>query len=327
MTNPADAVDESLSTAEKAVTLLFENIAARGVHTEIGPRLDELGWAEFTAEHPIPACKLLFRTQGRTLAVTDCLNGVMLAELAPLLHGSVNGIVLPEPTEGSTPGSNESRVKGFVLGPATGRLVVPVSAALGTVSIGVVDADRLQAERIDTFDPSVAWTRVRGTLDVPLVEASTHWGRAVGAAHRALSTELVALAEQTLQIAIERISAREQFGTPVGQLQSPRHALAAASATIAGAKVLLEESWRYGGRLSGLTAKTAAGRAHRSAADAALQVCGPIGLTTEHTLHRYVSRGFQMDALFGSYDQLESQLAEYLFDMHAADLALPPPRA
>jgi len=214
-------------------------------------------------------------------------------------------------------------VTGIVLGPLTGRLVVPVSGPMGTVSVAVVDADRLRGERLDTFDPSVYWTRVDGQLDAPSVEASTEWNRAIAAAHRALATELVALADEALRIAVQHAKVRVQFGSPIGSFQSPRHALADVSAALEGARALLGESWRYGGRLSAQAAKAAAGRAHRAVCDAALQVCGAIGLTAEHDLHRYVARGFQLDALCGSYHQLEVLLAERLFGIYSPRRALP----
>jgi alkylation response protein AidB-like acyl-CoA dehydrogenase len=194
---------------------------------------------------------------------------------------------------------------------------------MGAVSIGVVDASQLKGERLDTFDSSVHWTQVSGPLDARLVDASTEWNRAIAAAHRALATELVALADQALRIAVDHVSVRVQFGAPIGSFQSPRHALADASAKLEGARALLGESWRFGGRLSAQTAKAAAGRAHRAVSDAALQVCGAIGLTAEHDLHRYVTRGFQIDTLCGSYLQVEAMLAERLFDIYAPGRALP----
>ncbi len=319
-TNPED---EAWPMIEEAVFRLFDELAAKGEHTVIGPRLNELGWAEIESEYPVEACALLFRAQGRSLALTDALDRVMLAELASLFDEPVDAIVLPELTHGHTPSSTEDQVKGVVLGPLRGRVAVPVSRAMGTVSIAVVDADRLRGERMDTFDPSVVWSCVEGSTDGPLLDASTEWGRAIAAAHRSLATEVIALADQALRIAVDHISVRVQFGSPIGSLQSPRHALADAAARLEGARAVLSESWRYGGLLSAQTAKVAAGRAHRAVSDAVLQVCGAIGLTAEHDLHRYVSRGFQIDALCGSYLQLESLLAERLFDIYAPGRALP----
>jgi hypothetical protein len=96
---------------------------------------------------------LLFRAQGRSLAHTDCLSTVMLAELSPLLDGAVDGIVLPGLADGYAPGSDAQRVAGILLGPlpSAGRLVVPVSGPMATVSISVVDTDRLIGERLETW--------------------------------------------------------------------------------------------------------------------------------------------------------------------------------
>jgi hypothetical protein len=321
------ATDESWPMIEEAVFRLFDEAAAKnpGEHVAIGPPLEALGWSDIEAEYPIQACELLFRAQGRALLNSDRLDRVMLAELSPLLDGPVDGIVLPSLADGYTPGSDGERVAGIVLGPlpSSGRLVVPVSGSQGTVSIGMVGTDRLEAQRLDTFDPSAYWTRVGGPITGDLIDASSEWNRAVAAAHRALATELVALADEALRIAVEQVTARIQFGSPIGSFQSPRHLLADASAGLEGARALLAESWRYGGELTALTAKAAAGRAHRAVSDAAMQVCGAIGLTVEHDLHRYVTRGFQVDALCGSYQQLEALLADRLFEDYSPGRALP----
>lgn len=321
MSNPGD---ESWPMIEEAVFRLFDDLAGKAgadPHVAVGPRLAELGWSDIESEYPVEACELLFRAQGRSLAHTDCLDRVMLAELAPLLDEPADGIVLGD-LAGWGPGSDD-RVSGILLGPLRGRLLVPVSGPTRTVSIGVVDASQLTGERLDTFDATVHWTRVSGPLDACLIDASTEWNRAMAAARRALATELVALADRALRMAVDHVSVRVQFGAPIGSFQSPRHALADASAKLDGARALLGEAWRCGGQLSAQIAKAAAGRAHRAVSDAALQVCGAIGLTAEHDLHRYVTRGFQMDSLCGSYLQLESMLADRLFDSYAPGRALP----
>ncbi|MGX9787782.1 acyl-CoA dehydrogenase family protein [Mycobacterium sp. MMS18-G62] len=308
---------------EEAVFRQFDEVATKGDHVSIDALLSELGWSEIESEYPVDACALLFRAQGRTLALTDALDRVMLAELASSVDSPVDAIVLPALSHGATPSSDDGQVTGILLGPPRGRVLIPISGAMGTVSVAVVDADQLRAERLDTFDATVIWTRVEGAVDGDLADASTEWGRAIAAAHRSLATELVALADQAMHIAVEQVSVRVQFGSPIGSLQAPRHALAAAAARLEGARALLDDSWRYGGVLSAQAAKVAAGRAHRGVADAVLQVCGAVGLTAEHDLHRYVKRGFQIDALCGSYQQLESLLADRLFDTYAPGQALP----
>jgi hypothetical protein len=322
----AGAVDESWPMVEEAVFRLFDELAAKGPaeHFSIGPPLADLGWSDIESEYPVEACELLFRAQGRSRLNSDSLDKVLLAELAPVLDGAVDGIVLPGIAVGYRPGSDAERVNGILLGPMpTGRIAVAVSNPKGEVSVGIVDTNGLEATRLDTFDTSAYWTQVTGPMTGDLVDASAEWASAVAAAHRALATELVALADQALRIAVEHVSVRIQFGAPIGSFQSPRHLLADASATLEGARALLGTTWRCGGELSALTAKAAAGRAHRAVSDAALQVCGAIGLTIEHDLHRYVTRGFQIDALCGSYQQLEALLADRLFAGDAAGQALP----
>ena len=327
MSGAVPSTDESWPMIEEAVFRLFDELAAKnpGEHVAIGPPLEELGWSDIEAEYPIEACELLFRAQGRSLLNSDCLDRVMLAELAPLLDGPVDGIVLPRIADGDRPGYDDERVDGILLGPlpSSGRLVVPVSGPQGTVSIGVIDGHLLEGVRLDTFDTSTHWSRVSGSRTGKLVKATLEWNRAVASAQRALATELVVLADEALRIAVEHVSVRIQFGSPIGAFQSPRHLLADASAGLEAARALLGESWIHGGQLSALTAKAAAGRAHRAVSDAALQVCGAIGLTLEHDLHRYVTRGFQIDSLGGSYQRLEAQLADRLFEDHARGQALP----
>lgn len=317
--------DSEWTMIEEAVFRLFDEAAAKsaGDHVAIGAQLAELGWSDIESEYPIRANELLFRAQGRALAQTDSLATTMLAELAVLLDAPVDGIVLPALRSGPSPVPGQNEVAGIVLGPVRGRLVVPVAGPTGVVSLAVVDAETLTVARLDTFDPSINWNAVSGPLSGALVDASTEWDLAVAAAHRALATELIAVSEQILRIAVEHVSVRVQFGTPIGALQSPRHALADASAHLEGARALLGESWRYGAELSAQSAKIAAGQANRAVADAALQVCGAIGLTAEHDLHRYVNRGFQLDALCGSHQQLEALLAEHLFETYAPGQALP----
>lgn len=323
------APDESWPMIEEAVFRLFDELAGKnpGEHVAVGPPLQELGWSDIEAEYPGDARRLLFRAQGKSLAHTNILDEVVLAELTTVLDETVDGVVLPRPLDGAEPGSTAGCCVGMVLGPLGTdpgrRLAVPARDPRGMVTLGVIDADALVGRRMDTFDASSHWTSVHGNLSESGVEASTEWAQAVAAAHRVLSTELIAVADEVMRVAVKHVSVRHQFGVPIGSFQSPRHSLADAKASLEGARALLSEAWHDGGRLSAHAAKIAAGRAHRAAADAAMQVCGAIGLTAEHELHRYVARGFQIDSTFGSYAQLERSLATDLFETSPPGDALP----
>lgn len=287
-------------------------------YTPLGDRLHELGFADIESEYPLDAQELLFRAQGKNLTQTDCLYRVMLAEFPVDLRADATAVLLPPLGRGRTAG----QVEGILLGPHQGNILVPRWSG-EAVTVAVVPADALTSERIDTFDATAQWTLVRGEFDHPGSIATAQWSRAWSAAQRGLATELVALADQLLTLAAEHVTVRKQFGTPIGSLQSPRHALASAHATVEGARALLTEAWRYGGPMGAQGAKASAGRAHRAAADVALQVCGAIGLTAEHAIHRYVARGFQLNPLCGSPSELDTQIANRLFDSYPADLGLP----
>ena len=306
--------DDTWPMVEETVFHLFEGLAADATTSPmaVGEVLSELGWAEIEIEYPAEADRLLFRAQGRFLNQTDCLDRAMLAELIPLGEQHVTGLVLPTAGDGYNPGIDARGFSGLLTGCAEGLVAVPISGPSGSVEIGIVDVGAMQSRRLDTFDGSLQWLEVRGAVHTS-VPATTQWHQAVSVAHRAIATEVISLADEMLGIAVEHCSARVQFGRRIGSYQSPRHALADASALVEGARALLDQTWRRRDELSSTLAKIAAGRAHRAVSDVALQVCGAIGLTAEHRLHRYVARGFQLDSLLGSYRFHEVVLAQQLF--------------
>jgi len=308
--------DDSWPMIEEAVQRVFRDLAdGPGTHTALGRQLTDLGWADIEADYPIQAAELLFRAQGHRLTSTDCLDRVMLAELATALTMPADAVLLPPPGS-HLPASRHRRIAGIVVGPLRGRIAVPVTGP-ESVELTVIDAECLRGEPVDTFDSSVLWTSVDGDIQAASTDAADPWRRAMAAAQRALATELVAIADRLLAIAAEHAGVRRQFGQPIGAFQAVRHRLADARASVDGARALTTEAWQYGGALPAVLAKAAAGRAHRTAADAAMQTCGAIGLTAEHSLHRYVARGIQLDALCGSHLGLETAIASELFDGHA----------
>jgi hypothetical protein len=252
---------------------------------------------------------------------TDFLDRFMLAELAARLSEPADAVVLPDLSCGDTPSSGNGLVIGITLGPAVGRLVVPIRGPLGTVSIGVVDSSRLQVTPMNTVDPSVNWSQVSGPLPNDLAEATFEWNLAVGAAHRALATELIALTDEVLRIALHAVKTQTHvFASELSP--TIRKTLSDAFADLEAARAVLADSWRYGGLLSGQVAKAISGRAHRKMCDAAQEICGAVGEAPERNLRRYVARGLQLDALCGSYRYLEGLLADRLFDECAPASAL-----
>ncbi|WP_431236823.1 acyl-CoA dehydrogenase family protein [Mycolicibacterium aichiense] len=277
---------------------------------------------EIEVEYPTKADRLLFQAQGRFLTQTDCLDRTVLSELECPAEHRATGVVLPRTGDGYTTGLDAGAFDGVLTGSAEGVVAVPIFGPSRSVDIGFVDVGAMQSRPLDTFDCSLRWLHVSGSVDTT-VPATAQWRCAASAGHRGIATELHALTEELLVIAVDHSSSRVQFGRPIGSYQSPRHAMAEASALVEGTRALLDEAWRRRDSFSATLAKIAAGRAHRAVSDVALQVCGAIGLTAEHRLHRYVARGFQLDSLLGSYRHHEVMLTEELFGEENSEMALP----
>jgi alkylation response protein AidB-like acyl-CoA dehydrogenase len=111
-----------------------------------------------------------------------------------------------------------------------------------------------------------------------------------------------------LTLAQDHVSARRQFGHTIASFQTVRFRLAEAWTWLTAAAAVADAAWGDDTVTAALVAKAYAGQAHRDAVAHCTQVCGAMGVTWEHALHRYVRRGFVLDALLGSADELASRL-------------------
>lgn len=267
--------------------------------------LTELGWDDVVADEPAAATTMLFTEQGRQLARSAILDRVTLAALADDLQAPVGAVCYP--TSGQ-PASADSPVTGVLLqSPLPGTLVAaPVRDNDGGHGLALLLADNLEVRQPSAFDPDLTWHRATGTPEsvVPGVD----WPAAAAAARRALSAELIGVSREALRLAVEHTSTRVQFGHPIAAFQAVRHRLAESHVAVTAAEAVLEAAWTDRGPTAAAAAKAQAGRAHATASRHAVQVCGAIGASLEHPLHRYVARGVALDALLGTSRTLISQL-------------------
>lgn len=267
--------------------------------------LTELGWDDVVADDPADATTMLFTEHGRLLARSAILNRVTIAALGADLPAPVAAICYP--TSGR-PVSVDSPVTGILLqSPLPGTLVAaPVRDDDGRDGLALLLADNLEVQQLSAFDPDLTWHRAAGTPEsvVPGVD----WDAAAAAARRALAAELIGVSREALRLAVEHTSTRVQFGHPIAAFQAVRHRLAEAHVAVTAAEAVLEAAWTDGGPTAAAVAKAQAGRAHATVSRHAVQVCGAIGASLEHPLHRYVARGVALDALLGTSGMLISQL-------------------
>lgn len=300
-----------------------------GAAADVPRQLRELGWNEVAAADPAAASTLLFTEKGRALSAASLLDDAVLpllsAGLPVSLLGGADLVCYPYPGSGAGSGSGSGSGSGFAAGPSstplavTGillrrpgpdeRLVIPVADADG-VSLAVAAASAFTVTPLSSLDHEAGWYAVSGTT--PAARYDGHaWAEAVAIAQRALAAEIIGLAERALELAVEHTSIRRQFNAPIAAFQAVRHRLADASVAIAAARALLDAAFTgspASAPVAAAAAKARAGRAHQTASASAVQVCGAMGATLEHPLHRYVNRGAILDGLLGSSAELTVEL-------------------
>jgi hypothetical protein len=271
--------------------------------------LADLGWDDVVADDEATAISLLFAEQGRAASASAALDTVMRqaggGDWRSPADGGPTVVVHPLGRAESTTHGDRIQIDGVVFR-------APESADTAIVSTDqtscahILTAEQLaeSTTALGGFDPASTLHRVRLTIDRDgLTELKTDWPRATAAARRALSSELVGNAQAMLELAVDHVTQRVQFGRPIGANQTPRHRLAECYALLAGARELVHAAWSSGTPWDATVAKSYAGYAAHTTSRACLQVCGAMGLTSEHALGSYVKRSAVLEGLYGGWQQ------------------------
>ena len=278
--------------------------------------LDDLGWSELAADNFADAYDVLFTTLGRSGAASRALDLVVLDALGDALGNTAPGwadtaVAYPCPL-GGLPAAQPPRAGGLraVLvaePPPKARLLVLLEAGASAGAV-LLERDETEIAPLGGWDPGHGGFELRAAQPAPdRVTPLPGWPAALLAARRALAGELTGLCERMLEIAVAGARGRQQFGRPIGSYQAVRHKLAEARVWTSGAAALVRESCAPGATAAtAATAKAYAGRAHYEVAARVLQTGGAMGLTWDFGLHQLVRRGFWLDALLGSAQQLTS---------------------
>ncbi|MFF4060542.1 acyl-CoA dehydrogenase family protein [Streptomyces sp. NPDC001668] len=128
-----------------------------------------------------------------------------------------------------------------------------------------------------------------------------------------LACEAVGAADRVLEMTVEHVKQREQFGRVIGSFQAVKHRLAdvyvqlqaARSAACFAAWAAADDGQRVGG-----LALAQALEALRTAAAEAIQLHGGIGFTWEHQAQLYFKRATGDDLLFGPAHRLRAHAAD-----------------
>jgi alkylation response protein AidB-like acyl-CoA dehydrogenase len=163
--------------------------------------------------------------------------------------------------------------------------------------------------------PSVDATRKIFALDLDGVripancllagDAAAALATVLDEARVALAADMTGGAERVLEMTVEHVKVRHQFGQPIGAFQAVQHACADMMVAVECAKAATTyAAWAMAehaddAAIAAATAKATAGDAYRQVTAKAIQLHGGIGFTWEHDLHIYYKRALANDVMFG----------------------------
>ncbi|CDX33043.1 putative acyl-CoA dehydrogenase [Mesorhizobium sp. SOD10] len=116
---------------------------------------------------------------------------------------------------------------------------------------------------------------------------------------------------EILELAIDHVNTRSQFGRPLGRFQAIQHLLSDVASELAVTEAVLGQALQnVHDRLGWLSAKAQAGRGATIAASTGHQLFGAIGFTAEHLLHCYTKRLWVWRDHWGRQDDCERTIGE-----------------
>ena len=143
---------------------------------------------------------------------------------------------------------------------------------------------------------------------------------------------LTGLARRMLDMTVDYVKGREQFGVPIGSFQAIKHALADALVAVEFARpMVLAAGWAQAtgttgsGDATALTsaAKVRATDAARLVARTAIQCHGAMGYTTEYDLHLFAKRVWALAPSWGGAEFHRARIAEALGIRGLEEVAMP----
>ena len=200
------------------------------------------------------------------------------------------------------------------------------SPRLHVVDPGSVSSDRLTSidasRRIAKREPA----HEQGRPILEGAEARALWDEVLDRAALSTAGQLVGLAQRMVDLSVDYVSQRKQFGKPIGSFQAVKHHLADVVTRIEFARPVLyraalalerQEAHRS---LLASHAKLACAEAAWLASRKGIQVHGAMGYTWEVDLQMFMKRAWTLSAAWGDPVFHKARLASGLLDAEAAPL-------
>ncbi|OMC40841.1 acyl-CoA dehydrogenase [Mycobacterium sp. GA-1841] len=197
-------------------------------------------------------------------------------------------------------------------------------AVLTEAGVFIVDAGRVTARRAAAFDPvlhvgDLLFDDVRVSDDDRIV---TDTERAKQVALTGMATHTVGACQRILEMVIEHVKERHQFGVAIGSFQAIQHKVADMHVFVERARALSYfaaltiASADKRSRLAPFMAKAAAGEAQSHVVRHGMQCFGAMGLTWENDLQFAVKRARAGEVLLGGAAEHRAIIAK---EYRAAD--------
>ncbi|MFN8524478.1 MAG: acyl-CoA dehydrogenase family protein [Chloroflexota bacterium] len=174
--------------------------------------------------------------------------------------------------------------------------------ALGLGVEAVTGMDQTSRDATVTLaDVRVGRDAIVGTVDDGWKIVSQVLERAAVAA----SAEMLGAARKCMDMSVEYVKVREQFGQPIGAFQAIKHACAEMLLEVEGSHgAVYYAAWAQDAdapdaSMAASVAKSWVNDAARKVCGSAIQVHGGIGFTWEYDLHLYFKRAKRLEALYG----------------------------
>jgi alkylation response protein AidB-like acyl-CoA dehydrogenase len=257
----------------------------------------------------------------------ELLPGIACGEtVATLAWAEADGAWAPEPVRTTAVKHGDGWVldghKSFVLDGHTARLILVTAATDGGLSLFAVrpDAAGLTRTALATLDQTRKLARLEfssaaGQLIGATGDATAILSRVLDVAAIAQAAEQLGGAQRTLDMALDYVKTRQQFGRPIGSFQAIKHRCAdlllevesLRAAVMYAAAAVAEDSPEVPVVASLVKAYASDTYFHVAAEN--IQMHGGIGFTWEHDAHLYFKRAKASDLFLGDARYHREQLA------------------
>jgi alkylation response protein AidB-like acyl-CoA dehydrogenase len=321
------------STFARVREMIESHPPASTTDTALWRELCELGWPgiAISEEHGgqgLGAIELsiLCEELGRSLAPVPFLASAMAACVIEQAGSAeqrerwLPGLASGE-TIGALAGANDGTAELVVSGAEAGVIVLIEDDGSGRI----VTPGEAEVSPIDAIDPTRSAARVESNPTHPDAgEPIEHGCPGLGRALVAVSAELVGVCERALEMTVEYVKDRKQFGVPVGAYEAVSHRCAQMLLETEKARsATAQAAWSADANPEGLAeaaamAKAAASDAGREVTQGAIQMHGGIGFTWEADVHWLYKRAQIDSVLLGGASRHRARLAEILADRVSA---------